>query len=152
MDETASEKQAAAVPAKRTKFCHVGAPACFLLEEACQFLNRAFDGRCYLVGSVLERPDWRDVDIRLMMQDDDFMALFPDVNSLENASWEFDARWIVMTTSISEQLKRKTGLPIDFQFQPASFGNARHDKRRNPIGMQYVKKREVEARDRKETT
>ena len=145
------EADAKPAPAKRAKFCHIGAPACFLLEEACQFLNRAFDGQCYVVGSVLERPDWRDVDIRMMMKDDDFMALFPDVNHLDNGSWEFDARWIVLTTAISEQLKRKTGLPVDFQFQPMTFANKHHGraakKPRNPVGMQHVRRREVEARD-----
>lgn len=48
--------------AKRIKSCYVGAPAIFKLEEACKVINDAFGGHgCYLVGSSIERADWRDV-------------------------------------------------------------------------------------------
>jgi len=30
----------------------------------------------YLVGSVLERPDYRDVDVRIMLDDEPFIAMF----------------------------------------------------------------------------
>ncbi len=69
-----------------------------------------------------KRPDWRDVDVRLMMTDEAFAALFPDAR-LEHARWEFDPRWLLMTASISAWLAAQTGLPIDFQFQPMTFAN-----------------------------
>lgn len=126
--------------AKRQKSVYVGAPACFALELACKHLNAAFDGRCYLVGSALERPDWRDIDVRLMMGDDAFKALFPDAGL--SGHWEFDARWLVMTVAISGWLSKETGLPVDFQFQPSSHANKVHDKWRNPLGNTYVSARE----------
>src|SRR3546814_6981560 len=50
----------------RKKFCYVGAPEIFKLELACHDLVQAFDSYgVYLVGSALQRPDWRDVDLRL---------------------------------------------------------------------------------------
>ena len=52
----------------RKKFCYVGAPAIFALETACRQITEAFDSYgVYLVGSALERPDWRDVDLRMIM-------------------------------------------------------------------------------------
>lgn len=124
-------------PPKRKKGLYVGAPACFVLERECQFLNRAFDGQCYLVGSAMERPDWRDIDVRLMMDDEAFIALFPHAGPVENGRWEFDQRWIVLTTAISEQLSRQTGLPVDFQFQPSSHANKRHKGPRNALGLMF---------------
>jgi hypothetical protein len=127
----------------RKKGLYVGAPACFVLERECQFLGRAFDGQCYLVGSATERPDWRDIDVRMIMDDEAFVALFPDAGPVDHGHWEFDPRWIVLTTAISEQLSRQTGLPIDFQFQPRTHANERHGRgkgtRRNALGMIFSK-------------
>lgn len=129
--------------APRRKACYVGAPAHFALELACQHLYDAFcktkgPSGIYLVGSCLERPDFRDVDVRLMLPDDEFRKLFPRVAHLSNASWEMDPRWIIMTTTISRWLREQTGLPIDFQFQPMSFANKHHSGRRNSMGMKYA--------------
>jgi hypothetical protein len=135
-----SEAGATEASPKRRKVSHVGAPACFALTLACQQLNRAFGGfGCYLVGSALERPDWRDVDVRLILADDEFAALFPDAGPISHARWEFDVRWLVMTTAISAQLSAQTGLPVDFQFQPQSHANARHKGRRNALGLIFAK-------------
>lgn len=123
-----------APPPKRDKSCYVGAPAIFALELACQDLNRAFGGYgCYLVGSALERADWRDVDVRMILDDEEFAALFPKAGT----HWEFDTRWLVMTVAISERLSKLTGLPIDFQFQPQSHANEVHKGRRNALGLNF---------------
>lgn len=119
----------------RKKAVYVGAPACFVMEREAQFLNRAFDGMCYLVGSALERPDWRDIDVRMIMDDAAFATLFPDAGPVDHGRWEFDPRWIVLTTAISQQLSRQTGLPVDFQFQPRTHANERHKGMRNALGM-----------------
>lgn len=118
-------------PAPRKIGTYVGAPACFLLELACRQLNEAFGGECYLVGSALDRPNWRDVDVRLIMDDDDFAALFPHVED----RWEFDARWLLLTTALSAQLAKATGLPIDFQFQPRNHANKFHKGPRSALGL-----------------
>lgn len=124
-------------PPKRRKFVHIGAPACFALETACKQINEAFgEGYgCYVVGSALERPDWRDVDIRLIMSDQDFEKEFPGAGPVERGHWEFDPKWLLLTVSISQHLSAVTGLPIDFQFQPQSHANARHKGPRNAIGL-----------------
>jgi hypothetical protein len=126
-------------PETTRKPSYVGAPAIFKLELACQHINRAFGGfGCYLVGSSLERADWRDVDVRMILSDAEFMVLFPDVD-LTAHNWEFDPRWLLMTVSISEHLSKVTGLPIDFQFQPQTHANARHSKPRSPMGLRFAK-------------
>jgi len=40
------------------------------LTGACRPIAAAFGGTTYLVGSVLQRPDFRDIDIRLILDDD----------------------------------------------------------------------------------
>jgi hypothetical protein len=129
---------APAVPEKRKKGIYVGAPACFELELACQQLSQAFGGfGCYLVGSALERADWRDIDVRMILSDDEFDELFP--NCRERGIWEFNARWLVMTVSITEWLRKRTGLPVDFQFQPQTHANERHKGPRNALGLIFAK-------------
>jgi len=130
-----TNKRAKPAP-KRKKATYVGSPAIFALELALRDVNAAFGGYgCYLVGSSLERPDWRDVDVRLIMDDAEFAKLFPDAGD----HWEHDARWLLMTVSISERLSKVTGLPIDFQFQPQTHANARHPGPRNSMGFRIVK-------------
>lgn len=122
----------------RKKHVYIGAPACFLLELACKPINDAFGHfGCYVVGSVLQRPDWRDVDLRFIMDDAEFDRLFP--GTLKNGTWEFDPRWLLLTTAISRQLSEQTGLPIDFQFQPQTHANERHPGPRNAVGMRFAK-------------
>ena len=133
-----AERRAAASKTRKARY--VGAPAIFALAQACQDLSRAFGGfGVYLVGSALQRPDWRDVDVRLILSDDGFAALFPGV---EGENWECDARWMWMTISISERLSRMTGLPIDFQFQPQTHANRRHNGPRDCLSMYFQKERE----------
>jgi len=120
----------------RKKANYVGAPAIFALELACHDICQAFNGYgCYLVGSAIERSDWRDVDVRFIMGDADFAALFPDAGE----HWEFDPRWLLLTVSISERLSKVTGLPIDFQFQPQAHANEKHHGMRHAIGIRISK-------------
>jgi hypothetical protein len=131
---------------RRKKFCYVGVPAIFKLEQACRQLNDAWGEEafgCYLVGSCLERPDFRDVDVRMIFKDEMFQREFPDVASLETASWEHDPKWLILTVAISEWLRSQVGLLIDFQFQPQTFANKHHANKRNALGLRYMSPRKV---------
>ena len=57
------------------------------LTCACKLIAEAFQPSYgpYLVGSVLERPDYRDVDVRLMLEDKHFERLF-------DGAWGWAAR------------------------------------------------------------
>lgn len=138
----AAAKQFDEAPTVRKKGIYIGAPACFALELACRQICEAFGGHhCYVVGSCLEKPDWRDVDVRYILEDADFEVLFPGATLHEGGGgcWEQDPRWLLMTVSISEHLSRVTGLPIDFQFQSQTHANARHKGSRSCIGLHIAK-------------
>lgn len=77
----------------------------------------------YLVGSAIHRPDWRDVDVRLMLDDDAFDAVA--------AVLDIDRLGIV----VSLWGRQVTGLPIDFQIQRTTDANERHDGRRHALGL-----------------
>lgn len=124
---------------KSKKASYVGAPAYFKLEMALQQVNAAFPKSygCFLVGSALDRPDWRDIDVRMILSDEDFHKLFPDAE--REPHFFFNPRWLLLTVAISDWLKAQTGLPVDFQFQPQSHANDRHKGRRNAIGLTITK-------------
>ena len=97
-----------------------------LLENWGRAVRNAFGGKVpYLVGSCLTRPDYRDVDVRLMLPDDDVAALDRIVNrralGVAFSLWGRDATG---------------GLPIDFQVQSVSEGNdSQHKSRRHALGI-----------------
>ncbi|WP_409188469.1 hypothetical protein [Bradyrhizobium sp. RDM4] len=133
---------------RRPKFCYVGAPAYFKLQQACTAIWRSWHREsfgCYVVGSCLERPDFRDVDVRLLMRDEAFRAEFPDVERIDAAVWEHDPKWLLVTVSIAEWLRAQTGLPVDFQVHPVSYANANFKGNpRQPVGITYVSPRDKE--------
>lgn len=96
------------------------------LDDACQLISKAF-GHPYLVGSasIDGRLDYRDVDVRLILSDEDFDALIGDNRS----------RWELLSLAIGDFLRLRTRLPIDFQIQRQTEANEKHDKPRNPMGM-----------------
>jgi hypothetical protein len=126
-----------AKPSKKVSY--VGAPAIFALDHACRTLTEAFGGfGCYLVGSAIERPDYRDVDVRFILSDAEFETLFPDAHG--RGAFQHDARWLVMCIAISGWLKAQSGLVVDFQFQPQTWANEWHPGSRHPLGLRYSKK------------
>lgn len=129
-------------PGAKAKANYIGAPAGFALTQCCQIVNDAFGNYgCYLVGSALERPDWRDVDIRFIMPDEQFNTLFPSAH-VKSAMWECDPRWLLLNISISQWMRSVTGLPVDFQIQPQSFANARHPYHRHAFGLRIAAPKE----------
>lgn len=98
-------------------------PEIYRLSTACVPLCEVFGRPPYLVGSAMLRRDYRDVDVRLILDDDDFIRRFPDRTSL-----------LYINAVISEQLARITSLPIDFQFQSWA-ENLTHDGNAMPLGM-----------------
>jgi hypothetical protein len=123
-------------PTKREKSCYLGPPTLFRLSQALWFVNRAFDEHCYLVGSALQRPDFRDVDVRMIMGDAKFELLFGTSGDSQLTTF-----WQLLCTSISLYLREQTGgLPVDFQIQSMSHANKRYpgkENPRHPLGM-YV--------------
>lgn len=90
----------------------IGEPERVKLIAACIIVDRALSETPYLVGSALKTRDFRDVDVRVIMDDDKFNALFgPHCGS------DFQ---ILVNIGISAYLSDATGLPVDFQVQRRS--------------------------------
>lgn len=98
-------------------------PTFFRLDAACRAVFEAFGTPPYLVGSCLERPDFRDVDISLMLSDEQYAAMFPNKYAQ-----------LFLNAAVSDWLKAQTDLPVDFKFQDCTRANAEHKGRRNPLG------------------
>jgi hypothetical protein len=98
------------------------------LDAACRLISRSFDGGPpYLVGTAGsgDATAYRDVDVRLMLDDEEFAAACPT-----------RARWELLCLAIGAYLSERTGLPVDFQIQRTREANERYgDKVRNPVGM-----------------
>lgn len=101
----------------------------FILDEACKPIAEAFDSSPYLVGTAVSRQDYRDVDVRLIL-DDDTYARLAAVAGPQLAAF--------LGLAIGEYLAQRTGMPIDFQVQQQSAANARHDGQRNPLGIRSL--------------
>jgi hypothetical protein len=96
------------------------------LDQACTLIGRAFSEGPYLVGSAGfgSEDDYRDVDVRLILDDDEFIEACPTL-----------ARWELLCVAISAYLCERTGLPVDFQIQQQTLANERFKGTRNPLGM-----------------
>lgn len=141
--EAAGKPQAIEVPAtepapmKRANW--LPAPAAFNLSMACVAVNKAFGDSfgCYLVGSSLRKRDYRDVDVRLILADEEFARLFGEG---AQSCPQLNPTWSLFCSAISLFLQTHTGLPVDFQIQQQTeankeFGGTEHT--RHPLGVFY---------------
>lgn len=81
----------------------------------------------YHVGSSLRTKDWRDVDVRLILPDDEFEEMFGDVQNYVNK------KLAAVTLAFAALGKEMTGLPIDFQIQPQSWANEHYPDQRSAL-------------------
>lgn len=97
-----------------------------LLESWGQDVCSMFRGEMpYLVGSSMTRPDYRDVDVRMLLPDHQHAKLKKRVNLQQ----------LGLTVSLWGQ--RVTGLPIDFQVQQRTAANEKYDAPRRPLAMPH---------------
>jgi hypothetical protein len=93
-------------------------PAGIWLQKFGMIVRDYFGHPPYHVGSSLDRKDWRDIDVRLILPDDEFEAMF---GSVKNAIG--DPKLSAITLAFSALGKEMTGLPIDFQIQSTTHAN-----------------------------
>lgn len=106
----------------------VGMPQGLLLQEFGEHIYRAFGHVAYHVGSSLEVKDgWRDVDVRLMLPDDEYVIYGDPARQHENK------RWVSTILAWSAFGRSLTGLPIDFQIQQTSHANANYKSSRSAL-------------------
>lgn len=87
-----------------------------------------FGETCYHVGSSLTTKDWRDVDVRLILPDDEFETRFG-----KGATSETHPKLSAITLAFAALGKAMTGLPIDFQIQSMSHANERYPDMRSAL-------------------
>ena len=124
---------------KRQKASYVGMPAHADLHLACVPVWEAF-GNCYLVGSCVLTPDFRDVDVRVLLPAKRIEEIFGETRGLT-----LNPLWNVMCTSISHYLSERSGLPVDFQIQVQEIANEKFKEIREPIGLLVNPKRKIRA-------
>src|SRR5262252_6924687 len=117
----------------------VGFPHMTLLDTWGFSLYRAFDHMPYLVGSSIRGKEWRDVDVRIMLPDEEWVRLFGE--TIDRYPRRMIGPWAVICTAISVWGREWTRLPIDFQFQTMAEGNKEGGAvDRVPIGMGYYER------------
>jgi hypothetical protein len=108
----------------------VGMPASLLLDAFGSQVWSAFGTPPYLVGSALHSKTWRDVDVRVILDDDEYKALgLGEPNDTHR-----NGKWVALCLAFSALGKAMTGLPIDFQIQQCTAANKEFDGNRSVIG------------------
>lgn len=110
----------------------IGFPASVKLDIFAQKVFDAFGDYPYRVGSSLtDKKNWRDVDIRLILSNEEYQKL----ELGDPARGPENPKWTALCYAFSELGKAITGLPIDFQIQERSYANGYFNGPREPIGI-----------------
>lgn len=110
----------------------VGMPASLRLDQFGAQVWAAFGSPPYhLVGSALSEKVWRDVDVRLILDDEEWDAM-----RLGNPNCDHqNAKWNSLCLAYSALGRVMTGLPIDFQIQRQTEANKLFDGPRSALGL-----------------
>lgn len=107
-------------------------PESLKLHEFGSMLWDAFGTPAYHVGSSLsQKSGWRDVDVRLILDDRKYKILFGD----DPANPQMNPRWRAVVRAFTLLGREVTGLPIDFQIQQTSWANKHEDHDRSMLGL-----------------
>lgn len=124
--DAAEATHGAPMTTERKRSSALGPHDVFLLDQWGRQLREAFGETAYLVGSA-GRGDvhYRDVDVRML-------------DPLKLGNRPLARR--TLNVALSLWGRQVTGLPIDFQFQPASEFHEYDDETRNPMGPRSATK------------
>jgi hypothetical protein len=117
----------------------VGMPAILLLEEFGSQVWNAFGEPPFLVGSALAGKQWRDVDVRLILDDGEYEAL----GLGDPRRTHVNGKWVALCLAFSALGRQMTGLPIDFQIQQQTYANKTYDGPRSSLGMVQLRFRDT---------
>lgn len=106
----------------------VGMPAGIRLSKFGAVVRDYFGHVAYHVGSSLTSKQWRDVDVRLILSDEEFADRFgPDKSA------ETNPKLGAITLAFATLGQQMTGLPIDFQIQPQTWANEQYSGPRSAL-------------------
>jgi hypothetical protein len=104
-------------------------PATLLLDEFGYQVWAAFGHHPYHVGSSVFGKTWRDVDVRLILEDAEYERL-----GLGNPKYpHHNEKWVALALAFSALGKAMTGLPIDFQIQQQTDANMTYSQTDNHV-------------------
>lgn len=107
----------------------VGMPAASKLELFGDVCYEAFGSTAYLVGSALVTTNWRDVDVRVILTDEEFDR---QIGKLTRPR-ALNKRWNALCLAFASLGREMTGLPIDFQIDQQTDANERYDGPRSAL-------------------
>lgn len=119
-----------------------GMPGTIYLDLFGHWLREAYpEATAVHVGSSATAKQWRDVDIRLIMPDEQFNELFPGYTGHH----QNDTKWALLSAAIAELGRKLTGFPIDFQFQSRGEATRRYGgKFREPLDLYQTRAADIE--------
>jgi len=125
---------------KRSINVGVGMPATLYLHEFGSQVWNFFGEPPYLVGSALYGKKWRDVDVRLILDDGEYERLGLGKPGLTH----LNGKWVSLCLAYSALGKSMTGLPIDFQIQQRTFTNEQYNEPRSALGVVALRCRDAQ--------
>lgn len=117
---------------KKHQGTYIGMPEGLWLHEFGSVVWDAYGHPPYLVGSALRTTDYRDVDVRLLLPDEEYAAMFPGCDP-KQPNW--NGKWSAHVRAFSELGRRMTGLRIDFQIQQQTQANLDYPESRSALGF-----------------
>lgn len=137
--------------ADRRRATYLSPPDMNRLDWACRPIAEAFGHAPMLVGSVFTRSDYRDIDIRLILPDEDIERLFgtDGLHGTPNAPTPH-ALQLLLNIALSDLIAKAANLPVPIDFQIQSRTEANSDDQRGhrePIGIRWDAKLQLENRD-----
>ena len=121
----------------------VGMPANLLLHEFGSQVWSAFGTPPYHVGSSLSGKQWRDVDVRLLLDDEEYERL----GLGDPAQPQLSDKWVALVLAFSALGRQITGLPIDFQIQQRTWANRKFDQPRSALCLTPLRVRRLAERN-----
>jgi hypothetical protein len=123
-------------PTKRSA-SYLSPPDFHRLNWACRCITEAFGKPPYLVGSALTRPDFRDIDLRLILDDEVMTRMFGTGAFGIHEDGDPAAVRLLLNIALSDLITKLAAppAPIDFQLQSMTEANVPEHGMRNPMGM-----------------
>lgn len=121
-----------------TRASYLSPPDFQRLNWACMPIAEAFGAPVYLVGSVLERSDYRDIDLRLILPDEDMVRLFGETGAYGTPEQPTPhGLWLLMNIALSDLIAKAASLPrpVDFQIQAMTEANVPEHGARDALGI-----------------
>lgn len=121
----------------------VGMPEWLYLNEFGRAIRTTFGVSPYLVGSALVGKEWRDVDVRLILDDEAAIFNIPDGLIKLGEKNSPHTSWAYLCAAFSELGRKMTGLPIDFQIQTLCSAIQYKGRPKHALGLKIGESPEV---------